>query len=121
MLKVKYLHPNHSFHFLRIKLSLLCFTRLDLFPEDELKDYTNKFLNKPIESEYYVDKIVESKLKLKLKFIKHFENHKLLQYIGLNKKYNQHYLKEFNCNLKLADTKFEIKLQDKILYSKPSN
>lgn len=66
--------------------------------------YFEKFLNKPIEPEYYVDKTAE--IDLRVKFLKPFANHKLLKFIHLNKKFKPHYVKAFYCNLELTVAEF---------------
>lgn len=37
----------------------------DLVPDDKLQRYVNDFLNEPIESEYYVNKLIETELDVK--------------------------------------------------------
>lgn len=68
-----------------------------MLPEESLNVFMEKLLNKPIESEYYVDKRVESNLKVK--FLQPFSKHKLMKFIRLNKKSNPHHVKSFYYNL----------------------
>lgn len=45
--------------------SLISKNFFDLVPDDKLQRYVNEFLNKPIESEYYVNKLIETELDVK--------------------------------------------------------
>lgn len=76
---------------------VVCHKVKHLFHEYSLKLYSEKFLNKHIESEYYVNNTFE--VELRAKFLKPFSNHKLLKFIGMNKKYNPNHVKNFYCNL----------------------
>lgn len=78
--------------------------------EDSLKLFHAKFLNMPIKREYYVDKI--SDFEFRAKFLKSFDNHKLLKFIGLNKRYNPHHVKAFYCNLEKTTTGIESRFKD---------
>lgn len=61
----------------------MCHKVKHLFPEENLKLYFEKFLNKPIEPDYYVNK--SAKVDLRVKFLQPFAEHDLLRFIGLNK------------------------------------
>lgn len=51
-------------------ISALCYKVKHLLSEDSLKVYSEKFLNKPIELEYYVD--TSSEIEFRAKFLKPF-------------------------------------------------
>lgn len=57
-----------------------------LILDDKLKRYVKYFFNKPVESEYFVTKSTESEEGIK--FLKPLEQHKLLKFIRLNRKFN---------------------------------
>lgn len=62
---------------------VVCHKVKHIFHEYSMKLYSEKFLNKHIESEYYVNNTFE--VELRAKFLKPFSNHKLLKFIGMNK------------------------------------
>lgn len=57
-------------------------------------------MNEPIEVKYYVDRAVESKIKIDV--LQPFVNHGLLKFIGLHKKFNRNNVKELYCNVKVT-------------------
>lgn len=69
-----------------------------LILEDEFKIFFEIFLNKSHDQESYVTKQVETTLKMD--FLQMFENHKLLKFLGINKKFNSDHVKSFYCDVK---------------------
>lgn len=67
-------------------LEALCHKVKHIVPKDSLQVYQEKFLNKLVDPEYYVDSSIE--VELRDKFLKPFGFHHLLKLIGLNRKYN---------------------------------
>lgn len=94
-------------------ISSICRKVKHMWPEENLKLYSKKFLNKPIEHEYYVDKTAE--VDLRVKFLKPFSNHKLMNFICLNKKFNPHHVNTFYCNIELTTTRMESRFKDRVV------
>lgn len=63
--------------------------------EDDYKKYVEKFFYKPIEVEYYVDKVI-----VKINFPQPLEYHNFLKFIGLNKNFNPKTVKFFYSQVK---------------------
>lgn len=97
-------------HPLRIRPFKLFVTSYCLLPEESMNVFPKMFL---IELEYFVDKSVESDLKVK--FLQSFSKHMLLKFIGFNKKFNPHHVKAFYCNLELTHTVLVCKFKDRII------
>ena len=70
-------------------------------------------MNKPIDLEYYVDSYAE--VELRAKILKPFPFHHMLKFIGLNKKYNQDYVKVFYYNLVQTLDGLESRFKDKVI------
>lgn len=94
-------------------ISALCYKVKHLLSEDSLKVYSEKFLNKPIELEYYVD--TSSEIEFRAKFLKPFPDHKLLKFIGLNKIFNPNHVKEFYYNLERTNVVIESRFKDCVI------
>lgn len=92
------------------KLSAIYHKVSHMPPEIKLHRHVDSFLNKPMEVEYYMDRNGESKVKLK--FLKSFENLNLMKFIGLDKKFNMYHVKVFYINLKLYKMGLECKFHD---------
>lgn len=73
----------------------------------------NKFLNKPVESEYFVNKLVETELGIK--FLAPLEKHKLLKFISMNKKFDHDLIRYFNCNLTVTVDGLEFYFRKKLV------
>lgn len=58
-------------------------------------------------------KFVESKVRVK--FLKLLEKHKLFKFICLNKKHNPNHAKAFYCNLKVSDNGFECVFRNQVI------
>lgn len=84
-------HQNSS-----LIIKKICF----LIPNDKIQRYVDEFLNKPIKSEYYVSKMDKSKLGVK--FMAPLEEHQLVKFLSLNRKFNPGIVKAFYCNLKVT-------------------
>lgn len=85
----------------------------DLIPNDKLQRYVNLFLNKPIEFEYFVNKLVETELGEK--FIAPLEEHSMLKFLSLNKKFDMDLIKTFYCNLIVASDGLECQFNNKMI------
>lgn len=79
---------------------MLCRKVSHLLPKDGLKKYQDKFLSKLVDPEYFVDGVVE--VELKTRFPKPCADNNFLTFIGMKRKYNPYYVKDFYCNLELT-------------------
>ncbi|KAI5408144.1 hypothetical protein KIW84_054109 [Lathyrus oleraceus] len=90
-----------------------------LLPEDSLRVYQERILNRLVDPEYYVD--VNAEIELRDKFLKPFADHKLLKFIGLNKKHNMDYVKSLYYNLVRTSCGIESRFKDKTFKFNLSN
>lgn len=70
-------------------------------------------MNKLIQSKYFVNKRVESDLKVK--FLQPFAKHNLQKFIRLNKNFNPHHVKFFYCNLELTTAGLVSKFKNRVV------
>lgn len=75
--------------------------------------YVETFLNKPIEVEYYIGKVV--KTNIGIDFLQPFENCGLLKFIGLHKMYNPHHVKSFYYYMNYTQVGIEIQFCSKLI------
>lgn len=80
---------------------------------NKLQRYVNEFLNKPVESEYYVSKLVESEFGVK--FIALLEEHWLVKFLSLNRKFDLNPIKAFYCNLNVTSDGLEYQFHNKLV------
>ncbi|KAL5072979.1 hypothetical protein RYX36_011963 [Vicia faba] len=92
---------------------VMCHKLIHLLPENCLKVYHKKFLNKLVEPEYYVDNTLETELRAK--FLKTFIDNNLLKFIGLRNKFNPDHVKAFYCNLVRTTAEIERKFKDHVV------
>lgn len=91
----------------------MCHKVKHLLLKDNLKLYKEQFTNKSIDHEYHVDASAE--VEVRAKFLKPFDDHKLLKFIGLIKKYNHDYVKAFYYNLVRTLSGIESMFKDKVI------
>lgn len=80
---------------------------------DKLKRYVKEFLNKTVESEYFVNKLVKSEIIIK--FLEPLGEHRLLKFVSLNGKFNLNHVNLFYCNLKVTSDGLECPFRDQLI------
>lgn len=79
--------------------------------DDKLQWYVKEFLIKPVESEYYLNKLAE--FEIGVKFLAPLEEHELFKFVSLNNKFDVDLIKSFYCNLKVTSDGLECHLRNK--------
>ncbi|KAL5056390.1 hypothetical protein RYX36_037072 [Vicia faba] len=112
--KEKYhLHPTIKRYQRSHNLVALIIKADNLLLEEDHKMYAENFLRKPIEVDYYVNKVVESEIKIN--FLQFFDNHKLLKFIGPHKKFDVNNVNDFYAKVKVTKDELKCKFCGKLI------
>lgn len=84
-----------------------------MVPNEKLQRYVKEFFSKPVESEYFMNNLVESEIGIK--FLGPLEEHELLKFVSVNMKFDSDLVKAFYCNLKVTSNGLECLFRNKLI------